>query len=137
MIIGIGNDLCDIRRLERVLDRHGPRFLARCFTEIEQRRSDAKTGRAASYAKRFAAKEACAKALGTGLSRGVFWRDMGVVNKPSGQPTMHLTGGAARRLDVLTPPGCDAVIHLTLTDEHPLAQAIVIIEARPRDPPPP
>ena len=131
MIIGIGNDLCDIRRLEQVLDRHGPRFVARCFTDVERRRSDAKAGRAASYAKRFAAKEACAKALGTGLSRGVFWRDMGVVNRPSGQPTMQLTGGAARRLGELTPPGHEVVIHLTLTDEHPLAQAIVIIEARP------
>ena len=131
MIIGIGNDLCDIRRVEQVLDRHGERFVQRCFTEIERQRSDRKTNRAASYAKRFAAKEACAKALGTGLSRGVFWRDMGVVNRRSGQPTMHLTGGAAKRLQALTPPGHEAVIHLTLTDEPPLAQAIVIIEAVP------
>jgi holo-[acyl-carrier protein] synthase len=133
MIIGIGNDLCDIRRLEKVLDRFGRRFVDRCFTPIEQSRSEARAARAGSYAKRFAAKEACAKALGTGLSRGVFWRDMGVVNKPSGQPTMRLTGGAAKRLAEITPPGTEAVIHLTLTDEHPLAQAIVIIEARERD----
>ena len=131
MIIGIGNDLCDIGRVEQVLDRHGERFVQRCFTEIERKRSDRKANRAASYAKRFAAKEACAKALGTGLSRGVFWRDMGVINRPSGQPTMHLTGGAAKRLQALTPPGHEAVIHLTLTDEPPLAQAIVIIEAVP------
>ena len=131
MIIGIGNDLCDIRRVEQVLDRHGERFVQRCFTDIERARSDRKANRAASYAKRFAAKEACAKALGTGLSRGVFWRDMGVINRRSGQPTMHLTGGAAERLLALTPPGHEAVIHLTLTDEAPLAQAIVIIEALP------
>ncbi len=132
MILGIGNDLCDIRRLEKVLLRFEKRFLERCFTEIERRRSDAKAGRAASYAKRFAAKEACAKALGTGLSHGVFWRDMGVINRPSGQPTLHLTGGAARRLETMTPAGHEAHIHLTLTDEYPLAQAIVIIEARPK-----
>ena len=131
MIIGIGNDLCDIGRIEQVLQRHDRRFVERCFTEIERCRADRKPGRAASYAKRFAAKEACAKALGTGLSRGVFWRDMGVVNRPGGQPTMHLTGGAARRLETMTPPGHEAVIHVTLTDEHPLAQAFVIIEARP------
>ena len=130
MILGIGNDLCDIRRLEKVLDRFGRRFVDRCFTTVEQGRSEARIGRAASYAKRFAAKEACAKALGTGLNRGVFWRDMGVVNKPSGQPTMRLTGGAAERLAEITPPGSEAAIHLTLTDEYPLAQAIVIIEAR-------
>ena len=131
MIIGIGNDLCDIRRLERVLDKFGQRFTERCFTTIERSRSDQRAGRAASYAKRFAAKEACAKALGTGLNRGVFWRDMGVVNKPSGQPTMRLTGGAAKRLAEITPAGSESAIHLTLTDEYPLAQAIVIIEARP------
>ena len=130
MIIGIGSDLCDIRRLEKVLDRFGERFLERCFTAAERRRSDAKAGRAASYAKRFAAKEACAKALGTGLSQGVFWRDMGVVNRPTGQPTLHLTGGAARRLAGMTPAGHQADIHVTLTDEYPLAQALVMIEAR-------
>lgn len=136
MIIGIGNDLCDIRRLEKVLDRFGQRFIERCFTDVERRRSEARAGRAGSYAKRFAAKEACAKALGTGLNRGVFWRDMGVVNRPGGQPTMALSGGAAKRLAEITPPGLEAVIHVTLTDEYPLAQAIVIIEAYPRAPTP-
>lgn len=131
MIIGIGNDLCDIRRIEQVLDKFGKRFVERCFTETERRRSDARAGRAASYAKRFAAKEACAKALGTGLNRGVFWRDMGVVNRPGGQPTMLLTGGAAQRLADLIPAGLQPVIHVTLTDEFPLAQAFVLIEARP------
>jgi holo-[acyl-carrier protein] synthase len=130
MILGIGNDLCDIRRVEETLERFGERFIARCFTDVERARSERRAGRAASYAKRFAAKEACAKALGTGLRDGVFWRDMGVVNLPSGKPTMRLTGGAARRLAEITPPGCEAVIHLTITDEPPLAQAIVIIEAR-------
>jgi len=130
MILGIGNDLCDIRRIEQTLEKYGARFIARCFTDIEQRKSERRAERAASYAKRFAAKEACAKALGTGLKRGVFWRDMGVVNLPSGQPTMKLTGGAAARLAALTPPGREIVIHLTITDEYPLAQAIVIIEAR-------
>ena len=131
MIIGYGNDLCDIRRLEAALERFGDRFVARCFTEIEQKKSDCRAARAASYAKRFAAKEACAKALGTGLGHGVYWRDMGVVNLPSGKPTMHLTGGAALRLQALTPGGHRAVIHLTLTDEYPFAQAHVIIEALP------
>ena len=131
MIVGIGSDLCDIRRIERTLERYGERFIERCFTAIERRRSDARAGRAASYAKRFAAKEACAKALGTGLKHGVFWRDMGVVNLPSGQPTMRLAGGAAARLASLLPPGTEAFIHLTITDEPPLAQAFVIIEARP------
>jgi holo-[acyl-carrier protein] synthase len=131
MIIGVGSDLCDIRRVEETLDRHGERFIARCFTDIERRKSEGRKDRAASYAKRFAAKEACAKALGTGLRRGVFWRDMGVVNLPSGQPTMRLTGGAAERLAAITPSGCVAFIHLTITDEHPLAQAFVVIEARP------
>jgi holo-[acyl-carrier protein] synthase len=130
MILGIGSDLCDIRRIERVLERHGARFVARCFTPVEQAKSERRVQRAASYAKRFAAKEACAKALGTGLRRGVFWRDMGVVNLPGGQPTMVLTGGAARRLAAVTPDGHVAVIHLTITDEHPLAMAHVIIEAR-------
>jgi len=130
MIIGIGSDLCDIGRIEETLARFGERFVARCFTEIERRRSEARAGRAASYAKRFAAKEACAKALGTGLRHGVFWRDMGVVNLPTGQPTMRLTGGAAARLAAITPAGMEAFIHLTITDEHPLAQALVVIEAR-------
>jgi holo-[acyl-carrier protein] synthase len=131
MIIGVGSDLCDINRIDETLQRYGERFMARCFTEIERKRSDRRAGRAASYAKRFAAKEACAKALGTGLRRGVFWRDMGVVNLRSGQPTMQLTGGAAERLAAITPAGCEAFIHLTITDEHPLAQAFVVIEARP------
>ena len=129
MIIGFGIDLCDIRRIEESLGRFGERFVRRCFTEVERAKSDRRAARAASYAKRFAAKEACAKALGTGMARGVFWRDMGVVNLPSGKPTMHLTGGAAARLAHLTPPGCRAVIHVTLTDEFPLAQAQVLIEA--------
>jgi holo-[acyl-carrier protein] synthase len=129
MIIGLGNDLCDIRRIEAALARFGDRFVARCFTDIERRKSDARAARAASYAKRFAAKEACAKALGTGLRFGVHWREMGVVNLASGKPTMDLTGGAAARLAELTPKGRRARIHLTLTDEYPLAQAQVIIEA--------
>ena len=131
MIIGIGSDLCDIRRIEETLGKFGDRFVARCFTEVERRRSDRRAGRAASYAKRFAAKEACAKALGTGMNHGVFWRDMGVVNLPSGKPTMQLTGGAAARLAAITPAGTQAMIHLTITDEAPLAQAFVVIEARP------
>lgn len=131
MIIGIGSDLSDIRRVEQSLARFGERFTNRCFTEIERTRSERKPDRAASYAKRFAAKEACAKALGTGMRRGVFWRDMGVVNMRSGQPTMALTGGAAARLAEITPPGTKAVIHLSLTDDHPYAQAFVIIEAVP------
>lgn len=131
MIIGLGSDLCDIRRVEQTLEKFGERFVDRCFTAIERERSERRAQRASSYAKRFAAKEACAKALGTGLNAGVFWRDMGVVNLPSGQPTLHLTGGAARRLATLTPDGHEAVIHLTLTDEYPLAQAYVLIEARP------
>jgi holo-[acyl-carrier protein] synthase len=130
MIVGIGSDLCDIDRVEKTLERFGERFIARCFTETEQRRSERRAGRAASYAKRFAAKEACAKALGTGLRRGVFWRDMGVVNLPSGQPTMRLTGGAAERLKAILPPGAEPVIHLTITDDKALAQAFVVIEAR-------
>jgi len=130
MILGIGADLCDIRRIEATLDRFGERFLARCFTEVERARSERRAARAASYAKRFAAKEACAKALGTGLRDGVFWRDMGVANLPSGKPTMLLTGGAAKRLAEITPAGAEAFIHLTITDEGPLAQAFVVIEAR-------
>lgn len=131
MIIGLGSDLIDIRRVEKSLARFGERFTQRIFTEIEQAKSDRRKERAASYAKRFAAKEACAKALGTGLARGVFWRDMGVVNLPGGKPTMSLTNGAAKRLEAITPPGCRAVIHLTITDDFPLAQAFVIIEALP------
>jgi holo-[acyl-carrier protein] synthase len=130
VILGIGSDLCDIRRIEETLDRFGERFLARCFTEVERTRSERRSARAASYAKRFAAKEACAKALGTGLRHGVFWRDMGVVNLPSGKPSMRLTGGAAARLAAITPPGAEAAIHLTISDEGPLAQAFVVIEAR-------
>jgi len=130
LIVGIGSDLCEIERIARTLERFGERFTDRCFTEAEQRRSDRRAGRAASYAKRFAAKEACAKALGTGLRRGVFWRDMGVVNLPSGQPTMRLTGGAAEQLRAILPPGTEPFIHLTLTDEQAFAQAFVVIEAR-------
>lgn len=129
MILGIGNDMIDIGRIERSIARFGDRFLDRIFTVEERRRSDKRNQRAASYAKRFAAKEACAKALGTGLNRGVFWRDMGVENLASGQPTMVLTGGARRRLKAITPPGYEAHIALTLTDDKPWAQAIVIISA--------
>jgi len=132
MILGIGNDLIDIRRIEKTLERFGPRFLDRVFTDVERRKSEGRRLRAASYAKRFAAKEACAKALGTGLRHGVFWRDMGVVNLPSGRPTMMLTGGALARLQRLTPEGCEARIDLTITDEFPLAEAVVIISAVPR-----
>ena len=132
MIIGLGNDLIDIRRIEKTLERFGARFTARVFTETEQRKSDRRASRAASYAKRFAAKEACAKALGTGVPRrGVHWRDLGVVNLPSGKPTMELTRGAARRLEEITPEGMSAQSDVTLTDDYPLAQAIVIISARP------
>ena len=131
MIIGIGSDLTDVRRVQQTLDRFGERFTLRVFTEVERARSERKADRAASYAKRFAAKEACAKALGTGIHEGVFWRDMGVVNMRSGKPTMALTGGAAARLAALTPPGLTAIIHVSLTDEIPLAQAFVIIEAVP------
>lgn len=129
MIIGIGSDLIDIRRVEKSIERFGERFTHRCFTEIERAKSDRRKNRAASYAKRFAAKEACSKALGTGLAQGVFWKDMGVVNLPSGKPTMHLTGGAAVRLQAILPQGHRAAIHLTITDDYPLAQAFVIIEA--------
>jgi holo-[acyl-carrier protein] synthase len=131
MIIGIGSDLIDIRRIELTLERHPERFVERVFTDVERAKSERRKERAASYAKRFAAKEACAKALGTGLSRGVFWRDMGVVNLPSGKPTMKLTGGAAERLAEMVPEGHEAVVHLTITDDYPLAQAFVIIEALP------
>jgi holo-[acyl-carrier protein] synthase len=131
MIVGIGSDLIDIRRVEKTLERFGDRFLDRVFTDIERRKSDGRRQRAASYAKRFAAKEACAKALGTGLNAGVFWRDMGVVNLRSGKPTMALTGGAGERLKMLMPADHQPVIHLTITDDWPLAQAFVIIEALP------
>lgn len=129
MIIGLGNDIIDIRRVERTIERYGERFLTRIFTDVERRKSDGRALRAASYAKRFAAKEACAKALGTGFRHGVFWRDMGVVNLPSGRPTMVLTGGAARALARITPNGHDIRIDLTITDDFPTAQAIVIISA--------
>jgi holo-[acyl-carrier protein] synthase len=129
MIVGIGSDLIDVRRVEKTLERYGERFIARVFTEIERKKSERRRMRAASYAKRFAAKEACAKALGTGLRAGVFWRDMGVVNLRSGKPTMALTGGAAERLAAILPAGTESVIHLTITDDWPLAQAFVIIEA--------
>jgi len=129
MIIGLGSDLIDIRRIEKSLDRFGDRFTNRVFTEVERTKSDRRKLRAASYAKRFAAKEACSKALGTGLSQGVFWRDMGVVNLPGGKPTLQLTGGAKLRLEQLTPDGQTAVVHLTITDDYPLAQAFVVIEA--------
>ena len=131
MIIGIGADLTDIRRIQNSLDRFGERFTNRCFTDLERARSERKPDKAASYAKRFSAKEACAKALGTGMRGSVYWRDMGVVNLPSGQPTLKLTGGAAERLAVLLPEGLDARIHLSLTDDHPYAQAFVVIEALP------
>lgn len=131
MIIGLGSDLADIRRIEKTLERYGTRFTNRIFTEIERTRSERKPDVAASYAKRFAAKEACSKALGTGFRRGVFWRDMGVVNMRSGAPTMALTNGALARLKEITPEGHRAVIHVTLTDDHPYAQAFVIIEAVP------
>jgi holo-[acyl-carrier protein] synthase len=129
MIIGLGNDMVDIRRIEKTLESYGDRFIDRIFTPIERAKSERRANRAASYAKRFAAKEACSKALGTGFHAGVFWRDMGVVNDSLGKPTMHLTGGAADRLAQITPPGKKAVIHVTITDDHPYAQAIVIIEA--------
>ena len=131
MIIGLGSDLCDVRRIEKVLERHGERFLTRIFTPAERAKAERRTNRAETYAKRFAAKEACAKALGTGLRRGVFWRDMGVVNLPGGRPTMQLTGGALARLQAITPAGCEARIEVSLTDEGPTAQAIIIISAVP------
>ncbi len=131
MIIGIGSDLCDIRRIERSIERFGTRFTHRLFTEGERARSDRRTPSAPSYARRFAAKEACSKALGTGLRAGVFWRDMEVVNLPGGQPTMRLTGGALQRLRAITPEGHEAFVHVSLTDDPPMAQAFVVIEARP------
>jgi len=129
MILGLGNDLIDIRRIEAAIERYGERFLNRIFTDIERAKSDPRANRAASYAKRFAAKEACSKALGTGLSQGVFWRDIGVVNLPSGRPTLRLTGAAAEHLRAMTPDGYEAKIDLTITDDFPQAQAIVIISA--------
>lgn len=131
MILGIGSDLCDIDRIENSLARFGERFTHRIFTEGERAKSERRATRAASYARRFAAKEACSKALGTGLRAGVFWRDMEVVNLPSGRPTMRLTGGAAERLKAMTPAGHEAVVHVSMTDDPPMAQAFVVIEARP------
>jgi len=131
MIIGLGSDLIDIRRVDKSIERFGERFLGRIFTALEREKSDKRAQRAASYAKRFAAKEACSKALGTGLRRGVFWRDMGVVNLPGGKPSMRLTGGALKRLQEITPKGMTAQIDLTITDDFPLAQAVVIISANP------
>ena len=131
MIIGLGSDIVDVRRIKDVLDRHGDRFLDRCFTPVERAKADRRARRVETYAKRFAAKEACAKALGTGLAHGVFWRDMGVVNLPGGRPTMKLTGGALERLQAITPKGCEARIDVTITDEGPTAQALVIISAVP------
>lgn len=132
MILGIGSDLVDIRRIERTLARHGERFLERVFTEVEQKRAGRRADTIATLAKRFAAKEACAKALGTGMRGGVFWRDLGVVNLPSGRPTLRLTGGALKRLAAITPAGCEARIDLSITDEWPLAQAFVVISAEPK-----
>ena len=131
LILGLGSDLIDIRRIEKTIDRFGERFLSRIFTEAERRKCDRRLNRAASYARRYAAKEAAAKALGTGFRRGVFWRDLGVVNLPTGQPSMLLTGGALKRLEAITPPGMSARLSLTITDEPPLAQAVVIITAEP------
>ena len=129
MIIGIGNDVIDIRRIEETLEKYGDRFVQRIFTEVEIRKSEKRAQRAASYAKRFAAKEACSKALGTGFRAGVFWKDMGVVNEPSGKPTMQLTGGAKAHLDRITPAGHEVRIHVTITDDFPYAHAFVMIEA--------
>jgi holo-[acyl-carrier protein] synthase len=129
MILGIGSDITDVRRIAKVIERHGDRFLDRIFTATERARAEKRHNRAETYAKRFAAKEACAKALGTGLRSGVWWRDMGVVNQASGRPTMQLTGGAKRRLDAITPKGYEARIELTITDEGPTAHAFVIIWA--------
>jgi len=129
MILGIGSDISDVRRIAKVIERHGDRFIDRIFTPHERARAERRRNRVETYAKRFAAKEACAKALGTGLRAGIAWRDIGVVNLPSGKPTLCLTGGAAARLVALTPPGHRVFIHVTLTDEYPLAQAQVIIEA--------
>ncbi len=129
MILGVGSDIVDVRRIERTIERFGDRFLDRIFTATERAKAERRANRAETYAKRFAAKEACSKALGTGLRAGVFWRDMGVTNLPSGAPTMKLTGGALKRLQAITPKGCQARIDVTLTDEGPMAQALVIISA--------
>ncbi|NKI60557.1 holo-ACP synthase [Labrenzia sp. PO1] len=137
MILGIGSDLIDIRRIEKTLERFGERFTNRVFTEIERTKSDKRAERAASYAKRFAAKEACSKALGSGIRMGVAWREMGVVNLPSGKPTIALTGGAAERLQAMVPSGFRTTIDLTITDDYPLAQAFVVISAWPTDWPEP
>ena len=134
MIIGLGNDIIDIRRIEKTIERFGDRFLGRVFTDTERKKSEARAGRAASYAKRFAAKEACAKALGTGFRKGVFWRDMGVVNLASGRPTMVLTGGAAEQLRRITPAGFEPRVDVSLTDDFPQAQAVVLISAVPGTP---
>ena len=133
MILGIGTDLVDIRRIEQTIARHGDRFINRIYTEVERARAERRANRIDTYAKRFAAKEACAKALGTGFRLGVFFRDMGVVNLPSGKPTLRLTGGALRRLEAITPSGWEPRIDLALTDEYPLAQAFVVISAMPRE----
>ena len=134
MILGIGSDIIDIRRVEKVIERHGERFLSRIFTDVERAKAERRAKSVDTYAKRFAAKEACSKALGTGIRQGVWWRDMGVVNLPGGRPTIQLTGGALRRLEALTPAGHDARIDLTITDEYPMAQALVVISAVPRVP---
>ncbi|MGB3317092.1 MAG: holo-ACP synthase [Albidovulum sp.] len=136
MILGIGTDLANIERIQGTLDRFGDRFLTRVFTELEQRKAESRRDRAGTYAKRWAAKEACSKALGTGLRMGISWKDMAVTNLRTGQPVMHLTGWAAERLAAMTPEGHDAIVHVTLTDDHPWAQAFVVIEARPFSPPP-
>ena len=132
MILGLGSDITDARRIAKVIERHGDRFITRIFTDIERAKAERRKNRAETYAKRFAAKEACAKALGTGIRRGVFWRDMGVANLPSGQPTMALTGGALARLQAITPSGYEAQIDLTISDEGPMAVAFVIISAVPK-----
>ena len=136
MILGIGSDIADVRRVASVIERHGDRFLSRIFTEVERARAERKKNRVETYAKRFAAKEACSKALGTGMRGGVWWRDMGVVNMPSGRPTMKLTGGALKRLQAITPSGYEAQIDLTISDEGPMAVAFVIISAVPAQPKP-
>ena len=132
MIIGLGSDLVDVRRIARSIERYGERFLNRIYTPIERAKAEGRANSVETYAKRFAAKEACSKALGTGFRSGVFWRDMGVINLPSGRPTMKLTGGALKRLEAIVPPGCEARIDVSLTDEGPAAQAIVIISASPK-----
>jgi holo-[acyl-carrier protein] synthase len=132
MILGIGSDLVDVQRIERTIERHGERFLGRIFTRVERAKAEGRARAAETYAKRFAAKEACAKALGTGLRAGVFWRDMGVVNLPTGRPTMKLTGGALARLEAITPAGFDSRIDVTISDEGPMAQAVVVISAIPK-----